>query len=243
MNRYGVVGIEVIVAAGMLISTIGADQVATTEDGKKVILRENGTWKLATKADLRVLQAESAAAAEQTSKSMSGGPVDKVKTPHVSLVKVVGGDKDHDFRKARWGMTTAQVKQAETARFVSGNTNTIEYSNTLAGLKCRIIYEFESGSLVRAGYKIEQDHFDPQVFYEDFQKLTGFLTTVYGTPGERNYDWKNEMYKRDRTKWGFAISIGFLSCRVIWGTGRSKIDLKISGGKHTFNTTIQYAKT
>ncbi|MBD3422438.1 MAG: hypothetical protein GF398_20175 [Chitinivibrionales bacterium] len=275
-----------------LILMAHADQIATTKGGRQVVLKDNGTWKYATRRDLAVQkqiapsgpaqspsprqnqlslpggQAGSgrSAADEQrpgspagTGRAGTSGPTKlpaRKKTsrpsqatgkqsaqpkPSVSLIEVVESNKNFEFRKAHWGATKGQVKSSEKAQLLHESADQLEYKHSLAGINCKVIYKFDNGKLSRGFYKIEQDHVDPNMFYADFESLVSYLSKIYGTPRARNFDWKNPMYKNDKSKWGFAISIGFLKCNVIWQFKNTKVDLNISGGKHSFNTMIEYS--
>ena len=75
-----------------------ADQFAFTEDGRKVLLRDDGTWE---------------------------------------YVK-----EQYDFRKVRWGMTKAQVKEIENSKLVDEKDATLTYRTSVDNMACLAIYSF-----------------------------------------------------------------------------------------------------
>ncbi|MBD3321164.1 MAG: hypothetical protein GF350_08735 [Chitinivibrionales bacterium] len=251
----------------LFFAIVKAAQIATTGDGKKVLLKKDGTWKYATQSDImavKMLQSK-AKSGQSAGKDPFGFSAKDVNAPHgrqkqagktkkaggsgkgsgktpVSLTRVIHPGAGFDFRKARWGMTKAQVKPSETAKLTKETANTLQYASKIAGMTSKMTYHFTSGKLTKASYDINQGHVNPSLFYEDFENLMDHMSSAYGTPATRDYQWKNTMYKNDKSKWGFAISIGFLTCNVIWKTQRSKINLHISGGKHTFITKIDYSQ-
>ncbi len=237
-----------------------SDFITTTDDGKKVLCKSDGTWRFASQSDLmatKLLGGPSMPSAPNSIDPLStatdpltGRPVPAgvaqgysgAAIPTSSLINVVKGDNSFDFRKIKWGATSSQIKTSETAKLVNETAQSLEYKTTMETIECKVIYEMTAGMCNKASYIISQDYADPEAFYADFERLTGFMSKIYANPKQRDYDWKNEMYKQDRNKWGFAISIGFLSCHVIWQTAKTKIELSINGGMHKFNTAIVYSK-
>ncbi|MBD3346315.1 MAG: DUF3157 family protein [Chitinivibrionales bacterium] len=267
-NRHSLKHLEPAILFGLVLllffTIVRAAQIATTEEGKSVLLKDDGTWKYATQSDVmavKMLQNKNKrtssnkdpfgfsaknidAPSQQNSKqrattqqaprknSSSGTPV--------SLTRVIHPGAGFDFRKARWGMTKSQVKNSETAKLINETATSLQYSSKIAGMTSKMTYIFKGGKLAGASYDINQGHVNPSLFYEDFEKLLDHMNKAYSAPSTRDYQWKNTMYKKDKSKWGFAISIGFLTCNVIWKTTRTKINCHISGGKHTFITKIDY---
>ena len=50
----------------------------------------------------------------------------------------------------------------------------------------------------------------------------------------------DDMYKADEKNWGFAISLGFLTCKAIWKNARTRTVLNLSGSNHILSTNIEY---
>ena len=115
------------------------------------------------------------------------------------------------------------------------------FSFTLLGISSRIEYKFRDNRLYGAEYIIEQDDVNPSRFYEDFKALKSFLRQSYNVPVSDEKSWTNDIYKGDENNWGFAISLGFLTCKTSWQNATTKIFLTQTGGNHLINTSIQYA--
>ncbi len=233
---------------------IYTDQIATTKDGNKVILKDDGTWKKATPGDLKAINNSDKSKSNQqsTSTDQKQGSTDQKQgltdqPQHISseditsLVNALESDKSSDFRSVSWGMTLAEVKKAEKLRFLSGDKKTLNYKYVLIGMNCQVIYKFKENKLVSAKYKIEQKHFDPALFNEDFEALKKYLIQVKGLPVSDQDIWKNEIYKSDKSKWGFAASIGFLTRFSIWKGKGTKINLQMNGGNHKTYIDIKYS--
>lgn len=243
-----------------------AEQRATTSDGKVVILKDDGTWRYLAQSDkladklgqTNTIGRENAAGNESGSKaydltggSGSGGNEGysvnsrqqdaNDEPPRTALVDVIKGDRAFDVRKARWGMTKEEVKKSERLQLLSDKKDIVEYKFMLLGIKSRIQYKFQDNRLSGAEYIIEQDDVNPSRFYDDFKSLKGFLRQMYNMPVADEKIWTNDIYKADEKNWGFAISLGFLSCKTTWQNATTKILLTQTGGNHMINTSIQYS--
>jgi hypothetical protein len=241
-----------------------AEQRATTSDGKPVILKEDGTWryltesdKLADKLGLPGGGNQGTASGSEPGSNMydltaggSGGGGYSVNSrqqdagdepARTALVDVIKGDRSFDVRKARWGMTREEVKKSENLQLLSDRKDLVEYKFMLLGIKSKIQYKFVDNRLSGAEYVIEQDDVNPGRFYDDFKALRGFLRQLYNAPVSDEKTWSNDIYKADEKNWGFAISLGFLTCKTSWQSATTRIYLTQTGGNHMINTSIQYA--
>ncbi len=234
-----------IFVTGIQIVQLNADQPAITADGKRVLLLSNGTWRYATVSEQRLFEKsehfsknnETSGGQEVTGKVLM--PLDKSRT---SLIDIVRNDTSFDFRNVRWGMSKAQVKNAEKAKQIKSDNEHLQYDLEFLGYTCQVIYFFEKDCLKKAELKIKQDHVDPARYFRDYEELKKYLKPIYGVPVSDRMDWKNEMYSNDPSKWGFAVSIGFLSCRTTWRNNRTLVSLNISGGNHQITTVIEYSE-
>jgi hypothetical protein len=142
-------------------------------------------------------------------------------------------------------MEKTEVKGTENLQLVRETSGTVEYKFKFIGLESRVIYKFKpdkTGKLRLGGaqYLIDQDDVNPARFFEDYQSLKKYLEQLYGPPVGDENNWTNEIYKADEKNWGFAISLGFLSCVATWKNARTKIVLHLSGGNHILSTNIEY---
>ncbi len=260
--------IVMVVGAGYCLFANPQYRKATTADGKAVLLGDDGTWRFETPADIAAEKAArddsvaavivtkkkaaqvAAAAAEkakrilQDSTSVHVKPTQKRKgddePDRAALVDVIKNNRLFDVRMARWGMTKDDVRKSENRPPLADETNRLEYKLQLLGLDSRIVYTFLNGKLAGAEYLIEQDDVNPFRFYEDFQHLKEYLVSLYGDPVSDDKTWSNDIYKGDEGNWGFAISLGFLTCRTIWQNTTTQIALNQSGGNHMIKTNIEY---
>jgi hypothetical protein len=240
-------------------SIVFPEQRATTSDGKPVILKDDGTWRYITQSDKLADKLGQSGAGGQnnapgagnsdmfdlTSGSGGGYSVkkqeDSDEPARTALVDVIKGDRAFDVRKARWGMTREEVKKSENLQLLTDRKDLVEYKFMLLGIKSRIQYKFQENKLAGAEYVIEQDDVTPSRFYDDFKALKGFLRQLYNAPVSDEKIWTNDIYKADEKNWGFAISLGFLTCKTSWQSTTTRISLTQTGGNHMINTSILYA--
>lgn len=223
-----------------------ADEAAITSNGKKVILLSNGTWRFATAADQVLFKNMN----PEINSNVPGGnkpestpqPTQGIQTTS-SLIDIIKSDTSFDLRQVRWGMTQNQVLNAEKTRPISSSNQQIHYELQFLGYSCHMIYHFQNNRLFKTEIKIKQDHVDPARYYQDYEDLKKYLQPLYGNPISDKYEWKNEMYSKDHSKWGFAVSIGFLTCRTTWKNNRSLVILYISGENHQITTALEYTES
>jgi hypothetical protein len=233
----------------------GAILIATTEDGRKVLLKDDGSWKFATPSDLtavKTMQSKDAAAAQSIRQNEGADEARfqmkskaSEEPERAGFLDVVKGESSFDIRKAHWGMEKTEVKKTESLQLMRETPSTLEYKFKLIGIESKIVYKFNQdktgkGRLAGAQYSIEQDDVNPAKFYEDYMSLKIYLRDLYGPPVANENNWNNDMYKADEKNWGFAISLGFLTCKAIWKNSRTKTVLMLSGGNHILSTNIEY---
>jgi hypothetical protein len=139
-------------------------------------------------------------------------------------------------------MSRKEVLASEDAKLITNSSDTLMYEVSFLKYQCSVLYSFHENVLVRAMFLIRQPHVDPALYFKDYIDLKQYLTPLFGMAASDKCDWKNEMYRRDRSKWGFAVSLGFLTCRTVWHNERTQISLAISGGNHQIATNIEYSE-
>ncbi|MBN1757338.1 MAG: DUF3157 family protein [Chitinispirillaceae bacterium] len=211
-----------VVTTGTLLCA--ADQTATTADGRTVLLKDDGTWQY-------VAHQEKNSVVENGENNTTEG----------SLFEVIKNSAEFDFRSVRWGMDKKEVLAAEDAKLVKNEPEALRYEMTLFGYRCVVLYNFSGNRLTDAVLHIRQEHIDPELFYQDYENLKKHLEPIFGSSLSDKYEWKNDMYRSQRGKWGFAVSLGFLTCRTLWKTPRTVITLTIKGSNHEITTTMEYA--
>lgn len=212
----------------LLVMYVTAGIIATTEDGRKVLLQENGTWRFIKDG--------------QSTDKIKQDIDTKEKKPKHSLVDLIKNNDNYDFRKVRWGMTKKEVMNTEDARLLKNEDTRLDYAISLFGYDCNVTYSFINEKLSTANLRIRQPHVDPALYFDDYRSLKEYLAPLYGNALSDKCEWKNEIYRGDESKWGFAVSLGFLTCRTLWHNDRTQITLLISGGNHQITTNLEYGE-
>jgi len=181
---------------------------AITEDGRKVLLKPDGTWE------------------------------------YVQDSTYTG----NDFRNVRWGMTIKEVKDRETAVFVTegdvAGEHIIMYKESLTAgsstYNVGIYYIFAKGILVRAKYVLDETYVNKNLYFVPFNSFKDVLTQKYGEPKSDNTAWTNDLYRDDPSNYGLAVSIGHLNRLVSWETPRTKVFLGILGENFEVKVHVEY---
>lgn len=224
----------------LLLFTISvySEQMATTDDGKKIVLKDNGTWEFVVTPKTK----KNASATAKTGGTVNNKNNKKEGTDFTSLVDELKSPTKGNFRSVRWGMTKVLVKKNEKLKLIKEKKNSLKYSYTLIGMKCAVQYYFTANKLTKARYSLKQQHHDPALFNRDYNAMKRYLAQIYGSPLSDENVWANEQFKDNKSKWGFAISIGFLKRIVKWKTTETNVVLKAEGVNHEIFINIEYEK-
>ena len=219
-----------------------AEQIAKTKDGKTVLLKNNGTWefveidpktnKITRLQPPHLNNSFQKSGTSISNKNASKRPIKFSSKEMASIADELNIKKESDFRNVNWGMTLQHVKNSEKLRLITEEDKFLEYEYTLIGIRCKIFYYFRSNLLIKAQYRINRKHHDPANFNRDYLALKRYLIGLHGDPYTDQDTWYDNQYKSDKTKWGFAVSIGFLTRIAIWKNNRSKIIIEMLGENH-----------
>ena len=152
------------------------------------------------------------------------------------------------FRGYDWGTSLDEIKQNEVTSDMVENVDYGMSGNTLIILNSKVssydasvIFEFDNDNkLISGGYSLTEEHTDDSGYYDDFIKLTSSYAKKYGLP-EQSDVWKNNLYKDDVTKWGFAAACGHVSFLRYWDADDgSSISISLSGDNFETSTFVLY---
>ena len=149
---------------------------------------------------------------------------------------------EKDFRDFAWGSSFSQVKENETAKFISQDTNSlITYDDHLASYDVEVNYQFnEDDKLVSGTYNFTKKHSNPQLYIEDYDIFRNLLTTKYGEPNLKKEEWSSNTTPNDKQNYGQAIADGHLSLYSVWETKRSLIKIILSSSNNRPFLQIHY---
>ena len=179
-----------------------ANRLAVTENGKTVILKDDGTWVIR-----------------------------KDKNPSHST---------KNFRKTVWGMSKSQVKATESGKPKKEDDSTFVYVGRVSGMNALIIYIFAENKLVRAKYLFREQHSNENDYISDYDNLKKALVKKYGKVKDEKSVWRDDLYKDNYSKWGFAVSLGHRIYYSQWETKDTEIFLVLSGENYKIDLVAEY---
>jgi hypothetical protein len=156
------------------------------------------------------------------------------------FAKAAPSSTANDFRKAKWGMTKAQVKASESLTATKDMGETILYTGTLASFDVVVGYIFAGSKLVRAAYLVTEEHTNKTDHISDYNSLKELLVKKYGEPAEDKSYWKQDLYRDDPQHWGMALSMGHLVYYTKWETDRTAITMMLTGDNFEISHKIEY---
>lgn len=146
-----------------------------------------------------------------------------------------------DFRKTKWGFSRKKVQESEKMTPIIDTTNILGYETPIAGMKCLIGYIFVNNKLTRAKYVFEEKHSNENDYIVDYHNLRDILNKKYGkSTSQSDGIWRDDLYKDDIQKWGFAVSLGDLYYFSDWQTQKTDIDLMLSGENYKISLVVEY---
>ncbi len=143
--------------------------------------------------------------------------VEPIATAKQSNVLSDGKSSDFTFRNnIMFGMSKADVIKDEGKKPDHDTGNQILYLSECAGIDANLIYSFDDDGLWQAGYVFAEEHSNDNLFVEDYEGVQALLVTKYGKPSTEGENWRDDLYKYEPSKKGFAISLGDLTMASFW---------------------------
>lgn len=142
---------------------------AVTENGRTVVLCNDGTWRW----DDSDSTTKPTAVSEQTEQSTSlrvaqSGPSSETSS--------------FSFRRIQWGYSEREIRDSETTEPIHELSNAVAYSGSIAELSCQIIYIFARQVCVRAKYAIVEEHANENLYLNDYENLRDLLPRNMDAP-------------------------------------------------------------
>ena len=150
-------------------------------------------------------------------------------------------NEEYDFRKTNWGIGKEEVKATEDKKPDFEDDTTLSYKVTISGKDFNCIYSFLKDKLYNSGYFFTGEHTNKNLYIYDYEELKETLTKKYGKPkSDLGTLWKNDLYKDDKSQWGFAVSLGHLVYGARWETPTTKITLALKGDNYKIMLILGY---
>lgn len=149
-----------------------------------------------------------------------------------------------DFRNVKWGMTREEVKVREDAELIADIDEGLMYSTELTTLDMFLCYYFDNeGRLYQAIYGPNYEHSNDNLYITDYEGLKENLSKMYGKPDNDRDIWVNSLFQGDPEYYGLAISTGDYTRIAQWKTGKTEINLVLSGDNYEVLLNLGYTST
>jgi len=146
----------------------------------------------------------------------------------------------HAFRNVDWGMSVDEVKRSESGKPVHEQDSILMYNVSLSGMDASCGYLFTNGNLFRGVYTFNLKHTNENDYIADYDKIKAMMIDKHGKPKQDEVNWKNDRYKTDPQKYGFAVSLGHLVYFATWETEDTNIVLELTGDNYKINVKSSY---
>ncbi len=144
-----------------------------------------------------------------------------------------------DFRGQSWGDSVGAVVERQGTP-VDSRAGLLLYRDSIAGVSCWVGFHFHEGALAEGVYIFDDEHSDDSHYLADFRAVTRLLDTKYGRPHGDVETWRNDLYRGEPTRKGFALAAGHLVISRYWMLDRTRIDHIIGGDKFQVSHALKY---
>jgi len=160
------------------------------------------------------------------------------------LVAVAAFAQEYDVRSVTWGMSMAEVAEAEkdSKALPSDMDHVLTYTSTMAGKEVLILYIFADDQLASATIAFPTQHEDKNLHLADYQEISTILNEKYGEQ-EIKPLWINKRFISDQKMYGFAVFAGDLLLGAEWKNDSESILHTMRGDLETVMHSVIYTST
>ena len=157
----------------------------------------------------------------------------------VAQVKISGADT-YNFRHTKWGMTPEEVVASETMDPIEKDEKMIKYQTQILDKKVELLYLFAQNKLVGASYMLDENYLNSERFIKIYTRFKEELIKKYGPPNKEITNWKNDAFKSNRSKWGIAVSLGYLEYFTFWETPDTTVSCGLKEDNYYVLCSVKY---
>lgn len=147
---------------------------------------------------------------------------------------------DSDFRRARWGMTQAQVLATEDLTPAEQHNDKVRYSIEILERNVDLYFTFADDKLIGAFYKLKDNYLNSNHFIRTYNQFKTALEKKYGPPKDEKTIWSNNFYKHAGVKRGLALSLGHVKYYSLWETGNTTIKCSLQETNYDILCLVEY---
>lgn len=145
-----------------------------------------------------------------------------------------------DFRSADFGMSREQVRASEPDAKWLASGEQIGFITEVAGLSVQATYVFINDEFYMGGYSVVEPHADDNAYLNDYDRLKSLLAEKYGKPQTDDTLWRNDLFRREPSSYGMAISIGHMEKMAYWDLDKMEVAIRLSGDNYDVDLWIFY---
>lgn len=146
------------------------------------------------------------------------------------------------FKDLTWGMSFAAAQKLRPKGQLQKSGEILTHES-VAGLDAILILGFVDGGLAELTALFNETHSDDSAYMVDFDRMKLLLIQKYGPPAVDEPWWKNDLYRSDPAKWGFAVAAGHYAHKVTWDLPDTKLNLMIRGDNFKVLMGMNYVGT
>ena len=157
----------------------------------------------------------------------------------MAQVNLSWGDT-YNFRYTKWGMTPEEDIASETMAPIEKDETLIKYNTQILNKNVELLYVFAQNKLIGASYKLDENYLNSERFIKTYTRFKEELKKKYGLPNKEITHWKNDAFKSDRSKWGIALSLGYLEYFTFWETPGTTVSCGLKEKNYYVLCSIEY---
>ena len=146
----------------------------------------------------------------------------------------------YNFRYTRWGMTPEEVISSETIVPIEKDEKMIKYKTKILDKNVELLYLFAQNKLIGASYRLDENYLNSERFIKTYARFKEELIKKYGPPNKEITHWKNNAFKSDRSKWGIALSLGYLEYFTFWETPSTTVSCGLKENNYYVLCSVEY---
>ena len=190
-----------------------SDEIVYTESGRKVLLKDDGTWEYVKE--------------------------DPNKPKKYHFRKTLWGMN----RKSVMDSEKLKPIEIENQTDSGSDIERLLYEDSIIDIKCYIDYVFVNNKLALAGYIFTKKYSNENDYIKDFERVKGNLIKKYGKPKVDRVIWDDDLYKDNPSRYGFAVSIGHVKYIALWNLDETEIVLSLTGNNYNVRHDLVYSST
>jgi len=150
--------------------------------------------------------------------------------------------QDANFRDASWGMSKAEVKEAEDKQLLQEKVDVLYYADTMEDQQMYVIYKFagEEKQLHQGQYILQSELTNESQYIDFYKVLESNYRDQYGSPRVDTTLVQAEKYMGSPSQYSSGLKSGDVRFQTSWDTKETEILMQLWNGNRGIQLAIQY---